>query len=548
MKFEDKKIKEILLSESYVSEEDVKKAEVFAKSHKSSLVDYFLMEGIITKALLGQAVAEFFKMNYADMILHPILAESVLRIPELIAKEYRVALFSEKEKEVVIATDRPDKKLIPKLKKILKKNVILAYSLPEEIDSIFIHYQKSLEKRFSMIIEKQEKVAPEILEEIFEDAVTNGASDIHFEPQGKEAFIRFRIDGVLHEVGILAKEYYENILNRIKVQSHLRIDEHFSAQDGAIRYFLKDKHMTVDMRVAIVPVLDGEKIVIRLLAQYVQDFTLSGIGLSEVDETLFRTISKKPFGMVLVTGPTGAGKTTTLYALLKTLHHPEINITTIEDPVEYKISGMNQIQVNQQTNLTFSEGLKSIVRQDPDIILVGEIRDRETAEIGVNAALTGHLLFSTFHANDSATAIPRLLDMGIEPFLLASTLEVIVAQRLIRTICLSCRQSQKVKQSQIIKEFPKLKSFYKDSDEYVTIYKGKGCPACRNTGYRGRKALFEFLEITPEMRDLILENPSTKQIWNLAKLQGARSLFEDGMDKVHNGITTIEEVLRVASL
>jgi type II secretory ATPase GspE/PulE/Tfp pilus assembly ATPase PilB-like protein len=228
------------------------------------------------------------------------------------------------------------------------------------------------------------------------------ASDIHFEPQEKEVVVRFRVDGLLHEAGRFTKEVYENILNRIKVQAHLRIDDHFSAQDGAIR-FAKEQGV-VDMRVSVIPTLDGEKITIRLLAEYVKGFTFADLGVSEKDQAVFLSAAKKPFGMILVTGPTGSGKTTTLYALLKMLNNPAVNITTIEDPVEYKILGVNSIQVNPQTNLTFAKGLRSIVRQDPDIILVGEIRDLETAEIAVNAALTGHLLFSTFHANDAATA------------------------------------------------------------------------------------------------------------------------------------------------
>ncbi len=244
-------------------------------------------------------------------------------------------------------------------------------------------------------------------------------------------------------------------------------------------------------------------------------------------------------------GPTGSGKTTTLYALLKTLNRPEVNITTIEDPVEYRIPSINQIQINTQTNLTFAKGLRSIARQDPDIILVGEIRDLETAEIAVNAALTGHLLLSTFHANDAATAIPRLLDMGIEPFLLASTLEIVIAQRLVRRICEFCRYS-------VTKKREEFKDILSDIEHYfpkitATLYQGKGCSTCGGTGYKGRIAIFEFIVMTPEMQDLFLKNPSTKQVWELARAQGAHSLFEDGFTKVKQGVTTLEELLRIAA-
>ena len=249
--------------------------------------------------------------------------------------------------------------------------------------------------------------------------------------------------------------------------------------------------------------------------------------------------------MILTTGPTGSGKTTTLYALLKIVNSPDVNITTIEDPVEYKVLGVNQIQVNRETNLTFAKGLRSIVRQDPDIILVGEIRDKETAEIAVNAALTGHLLYSTFHANDAATAIPRLLDMGIQPFLLASTLEIIVAQRLVRKICDHCRHS--VTKSGKDFNTPQLRALNKYfGSKTTTFYEGKKCGACGDTGYKGRTAIFEFILITPEMQNLILHAPSAQEIWKLARKEGSKTLFEDGIEKVKTGVTTVEELLRVA--
>jgi type IV pilus assembly protein PilB len=247
--------------------------------------------------------------------------------------------------------------------------------------------------------------------------------------------------------------------------------------------------------------------------------------------------------MILVTGPTGSGKTTTLYALIKMLNQPQVNIMTIEDPVEYRIAGVNQIQVNTATNLTFAKGLRSIIRQDPDVVLVGEIRDTETAEIAVNAALTGHLMLSTFHANDAATAIPRLLNMNVEPFLLASTLELIVAQRLVRRICEHCRRSVTYSQSELTEKFEDAKNYF--TGKTVTLYEGKGCEACSHTGYKGRLAVFEFIKVTAEIENLILENPASKQIWELARTQGTRSMFEDGIDKVKNGITTIDELLRV---
>jgi len=541
---DEKKLKEILLKENYVSASDLLQAEDYAKSHRVSIVEYLLTNGLITKDLLGQALAEFYGVHYADLNTYQPPRERVLKIPEKIAEHYHMVLFDEDDANVIIATDNPRQPgLMAELRRIFKqKNIAIYYSLPEDIEAVFVHYRKSLDVRFVKIIKSQKRIAPEIINEIIEDALAYRASDIHFEPLEHEAVIRFRIDGVLREVGRIDKIYYENILNRIKVAAHLRIDEHASAQDGSIHYVKGEQ--VVDMRVSVAPTIDGEKIAIRLLSEYVRGFTLSDLGLSSGDQKIIREAAEKPFGMILVTGPTGSGKTTTLYALIKILNTPEVNITTIEDPVEYKIVGVNQIQVNPQTNLTFAAGLRSIARQDPDIILVGEIRDRETAEIAVNAALTGHLLFSTFHANDAATAIPRLLNMGVEPFLVASTLELVIAQRLVRKICENCRLTHSIKKEDLDKLSPNLSSYL--PGETVTVYRGKGCSICKDVGYRGRTAVFEFIRITPEMENLILQQPTAKQIWQLARQQGAHSLFEDGIAKVKNGITTIEELLRVA--
>ncbi|MCR4328491.1 MAG: GspE/PulE family protein [Patescibacteria group bacterium] len=545
VKFDDTAIRELLLKESYVSEEDAQKADDFAKEHHTAFIDYLLQERLITKDLIGQAIAESLKIPYADLNSTPSTSEQVQKIPEDIAKKYRVVIFTEEDKKVMVATDNPqDENLLPEIEKLFPgKKIDIAYSIADDIDASFVHYQKPLETRFSKIIEKKGRIAPELLEEIFDDALVYHASDIHFEPRQNNVLVRFRVDGVLHEAGKIPREYYENILNRIKVQSGLRIDEHVTAQDGSLRY--EKGSAVVDMRTSIVPTVEGEKVVLRVLSAYVQGFSLGDIGLSPAHQELLREAADKPFGMILVVGPTGSGKTTTLYSLLKIVNNPDVNITTIEDPVEYKVVGVNQIQVNNQTKLTFAKGLRSIVRQDPDIILVGEIRDQETAEIAVNAALTGHLLYSTFHANDAATALPRLLDMGTEPFLLASTLQVIVAQRLVRKICEHCKHS--VTKSSSDFNTPQLKTSHAYfGGKSATFYEGKKCEACGYTGYLGRTAIFEFIKITPEMQDLILHSPSTKEIWKLARKEGSNTLFEDGIEKVKVGITTLEELLRVA--
>lgn len=543
MNIKDKKLKEILLKEGYVSTEDLSSAEKYAQKTHGSIVDYLMIHKLITKDLLGQAIAESLNVPYADLNSLQPSRDQIVKIPETLARKFRAVLFKEDTIQATVTTDNPTQAgIVDALRQALKgKKIKITYSLPEDIDATLVHYHKALETRFSKILKEQKRIAPEIITEIFNDALIFKASDIHFEPQEREVVIRFRVDGVMQEAGRIAKEYYENILNRIKIMAHLRTDEHFSAQDGSIRY--KQDDWQVDMRVSIVPTLDGEKIVLRLLAEYIRAFGLDDVGLSDQDQEILLTAAKKPFGMILVTGPTGSGKTTTLYALLKILNKPDVNIATIEDPVEYKIVGVNHIQVNPYTNLTFAKGLRSIIRQDPDIILVGEIRDLETAEIAVNAALTGHLLLSTFHANDAATAIPRLLDMSIEPFLLASTLELIVAQRLVRKICESCRYSYTATAAAIEKVSPAALPYL---EKTKTLYQGKGCATCSATGYRGRTAIFETIQITPEMEDLILKHPSDRQVWALARQQGSRFLFEDGIEKVKKGITSLEELLRVA--
>ena len=544
MKINDEKLKAILLKGSYVSKGDLKKAEKLANKTKGTITDYLFREQLVTHDLLGQAIAEDFGIPYADLNSAVIAKEQVLKIPKEVAAKYKVVLFKLDEGSVIIATDDPRREgLMMELKTLFPdKEIKINYSLPGDINEVFIHYRKALEARFVKIIKEQRRIAPEIIGEILDDAITFRASDVHFEPGDKEVRVRFRIDGVLNGVGNIPKGYYDNIVNRVKVQAHLRIDEHYAAQDGAIRH--RKDNVDIDLRVSITPTINGEKIVIRILSEYIKDFTLNDLGLSSKDQVSIEKSSKKPFGMVLVTGPTGSGKTTSLYSILKLLNNSQVNITTIEDPVEYKIAGINQIQVNKDTNLTFDDGLRSIVRQDPDIILVGEIRDKETAEIAVNAALTGHLLFSTFHSNDAATTIPRLLDMNIEPFLLASTLETIIAQRLARKVCDYCKVSEVLNKDKIRKLLPNYDKYFLGS---FNLYKGKGCAMCGNTGYKGRTAIFEIINISRDLQELIIKNPSAKDIWDLAKKQGARSLFDDGLEKVKSGITTLEELMRVAS-
>jgi type II secretory ATPase GspE/PulE/Tfp pilus assembly ATPase PilB-like protein len=523
-------LKAILLKESYISEADSKAAEAVA-TDSAGYIDYLIREELLSKSLLGQAIAEAYKLPYADFERTPPIKQNITRIPD--------------DHIVAIATDTPQNVKTDQLSPLFKGFTIrLAYTLPEYITAAFSSYAQPLGTRFSAIVERGEQIAPEIINEIIKDALMYRSSDIHIEPQADSVLVRFRVDGGLREAGTLPGTYYENILNRVKVLSGMRIDEHFSAQDGAMQY--SDGSATADLRVSLVPTVNGEKIVMRVLGSYIQSYTLADLGLSEQHRAMLETAAAKPFGMILTTGPTGSGKTTSLYALLKLLNRPNINATTIEDPVEYKMAGINQIQVRTASGLTFAHGLRAIVRQDPDIILVGEIRDQETAEISINAALTGHLLLSTFHANDAATAIPRLIDMGIEPFLLASTLEVIIAQRLVRKICNRCRTA--ISADAALASLPaSIRPASLHITRKSTFYSGKGCDACNDTGYQGRSALFELIPVTPEIQELITTSPTAREIATLAHKQGVATMFEDGIEKAKNGVTTLAEVVRVVA-
>ena len=581
MQLTNEDLGKILLSQNYVSEQELVQVLKEADERKVELRTVLFEKRLLTSDLLENALAEHYKLPFYDLLGKPPAREVVAAIPEDCARSLSlIAIAYEADKSITIATSDPAQegleeavrsnigqtqyvltgkakedeaksakkalwgKSAPTPSKKFNGSITYVYAPKNAISNAFSLYRKPLATRFQSIIEKQKQVAPEILEEIFDDAMGLKASDIHFEPQEKDVIVRFRVDGVMHEAGRLPKPFYEGIVNRIKIEANLRIDEHFSAQDGAIRY--KSKAGMMDVRVSIIPIVDGEKVVMRLLSEYVKNLTLADLGFSDSFREGLERAANKPFGMIIATGPTGAGKSTTLYGLIKIRNRPDVNISTIEDPVEYKIPGINHIQVNMQTGLTFAKGLRSLVRQDPDIVLVGEIRDTETAQIAVNAALTGHLLFSTLHANDSATAIPRLIDMGVEPFLLASTLEVVVAQRLARRICPQCRFSYKV-------DAKDARTLFKNADKYftgeeqVTLYRGKGCDACGNTGYRGRVGIYELLEVNKDIEELIVKKCNSTDLLLCARKHGFVFLFEDGLEKAKAGLTTIEELLRIAA-
>lgn len=383
----------------------------------------------------------------------------------------------------------------------------------------------------------------DLVNAILEKACSTGASDIHIDPSQHDLRIRMRIDGVLKSVCTLSKNLHSEIIARIKVLAKLRSDEHQTTQDGRFRYQKHDSNDFVDIRVSIIPTYYGENAVLRLLTDKGNLFTLENLGFEPSDQKKIERALRKPNGMILSTGPTGSGKTTTLYTLIKMLSKPDVSIVTIEDPIEYAMHDIKQIQVNQKTGLTFANGLRSILRQDPNIIMVGEIRDSETARIAVNTALTGHLLLSTLHTNDAATTLPRLLDMGIEEYLVASTVSIAIGQRLVRKICPICREKthfDPVLKEHLASENPKV-----FSDGEIVFYKGAGCDACSQSGYNGRVCINEVLVADEMIRKAILEKASADVIKKVAIASGMTTMFEDGLKKVKTGQTTLEEVLRV---
>ncbi len=372
-------------------------------------------------------------------------------------------------------------------------------------------------------------------------AYAAGASDIHIDPLETGVTVRFRIDGILHDVLLLPKRVHTLLVTRIKVLSELRTDEHQAAQDGRFRVIADG--LPIDIRVSIVPTFYGENVVMRLLVGRARAYELEDLGFSPSDLAKVEENYKKSYGMILATGPTGSGKTTSLYSVLQQLNTRAISIVTIEDPIEYAIAGITQIQVNPQTNLTFADGLRSIVRQDPNIIMVGEIRDEETAGIAVNAAMTGHLLLSTLHTNDAAVTLPRLLDMGIEPFLIASTVNVAIGQRLIRKLCPKCASSRKltaVEQQSLRGLIPS--GFF---TRFQNFAEPKGCKACNNAGFVGRVGIYEVLEMSERIRHMIMKRETADEIRKVAIEEGMTTMLVDGLQKAAAGITSIGEVLRV---
>lgn len=548
-------LQELLITNKLIDQKAFSDLDKATTASGKSIEEALVEHKIITDEDLGKLVAKALNTPYVHLKDVTIADEVFTLIPERIARSDKMIAFAKDAQGLSIAMSYPHKSEI--LDMLARKTGLplrLFVATDKDIDDTLLMYKKDLQKVVDSLIKEDIQILSDddppvakIVDALVETASRDKASDIHMEPEEKGAVVRLRIDGVLHEVLHVSKYLHDRMVTRIKVLSSLRTDEHMAAQDGKMKFEIDSERL--DIRVSIIPIVEGEKVVMRLLASSSQTFTLQDLGMSEMDLAKVERAYSKSYGMVLSTGPTGSGKTTSIYSMLKILNTREKNLTSIEDPVEYHITGANQVQVNTKTNLTFANGLRSLLRQDPNIIFVGEIRDSETAGIAVNAALTGHLVFSTLHTNDAATAIPRLVDMKVEPFLVASTVNVIIAQRLVRKICDSCRVSEVVTFDQLAKNLPKdiiLKHYNPvGKDKEIRVYKGRGCKVCHMTGYHGRIGVYEVLEVSKSIRELVAKRSDSDTIFQAAIAEGMTTMLDDGLQKVAKGSTTIEEVLRV---
>ena len=468
------------------------------------------------------------------------IIKALVNTEDIIAKVE--ALLRSKTKEIPIdkveiaAGDAAVQEVAKKAEAIRKEKFEVSLEAPRRIKSKIDNMLLMSENEISII---------NLVDSMMEYAFLARASDIHLEPVEDKLIARLRIDGILHDVFMFPKGIHPGVITRIKVLGGMRTDEHQAAQDGRFRITIANPPSQFDVRVSIIPTYYGENSVLRLLAEQTQIAKIDDLALTEDNKEKIKKATRRPHGMILATGPTGSGKTTTLYTILKEVNTREVSVITIEDPIEYSLEGIDQIQVNQRTGLTFAAGLRSILRQDPNVIMVGEIRDQETASIAVNAALTGHKLLTTIHTNDSATTLPRLLDMGVEPFLVASTVNIAIGQRLVRMICPQCKTKKRLTEA----EFDSLKDHLPAEivDNHRDFYYGKGCAECGDTGYFSRMGLYEVLEINDFIREAIMRRADAGEIKKIAIKNGMVTLLEDGFKKAIEGLTTVEEILRVVN-
>jgi len=557
-----------LVTDGYIGQKQLQEALLWQKATGSDIYDYLVEKGYIKEETLAKFIAEKKNLPYVSLNELDIDYELVKLIPEKVVKKYNVLPISKSKREITVAMANPfDLTAINDIEFASGYMVVPVVteksSIKRVLDKIYQEAEKSLSEIMKLVKEEERQL--EVLKSakedvdlkdlasaaeeapivrlanfIFSEAIKKKASDIHIEPYEDELRIRFRIDGVLHEVLNLSMNLHPGLSSRLKVMSDMDISERRIPQDGRMK--IKVENRKIDMRVNSIPTIFGEKIVIRILDERNLVLDLSKLGFEPHELEEFKTAISSPYGMILVTGPTGSGKTTTLYSALDSVNKEGVNIMTAEDPVEYYLKGINQVQMNDKIGLNFSSALRSFLRQDPDIILVGEIRDLETAEIAIKAAQTGHLVLSTLHTNDALSTIDRLINIGIPPFMVTSAVILIIAQRLIRKICPTCKEVM----ADIPQEKLQVLGIPFEEVNNLLLYYGKGCEHCNHSGYKGRIGLYEVLPLKEEIKSLILKGAPYSELKKTAASLGMKTIKESGIKKLKEGITTIEEVLRVS--
>jgi type IV pilus assembly protein PilB len=566
---ENKTLSDILLSGKQITQEQYDDIKV--KSASKGVSEDTIIESlsIVTPDKLAEAKAKMLNIPFMTLDGASFSPQAIGYVPRAVAERFSLIpfAFDEKTQTLSIAMSNPvDLEAVTFVREKTGLNIKTFASSPSDVENaVNQQYRQEIVGEVGAALKETEqegkiktvdtsqiaqiiKEAPiaKIVSTILEYAVTSRASDIHIEPQEDRVRVRYRIDGILYDRLSLPKSVQDAVISRIKILSEMKIDEHRTPQDGRFNFKIEDKE--VDLRISVLPTSFGEKIVMRLLRKSGGVPSLQELGLAGASLRNLETAMLRPHGIIIVVGPTGSGKTTTLYSVLSKLNTTRVNIMTLEDPIEYQMAGINQVQINPAVGLTFADGLRAFLRQDPNIILVGEIRDQETTELAIQAALTGHLVFSTLHTSNAAGALPRLLDLGAESFLLASTMNAILGQRIVRKICDSCKIDY-VPPAQLVEEMKVVLGKYYPGEEdgkSVKFYKGKGCAECGDSGYLGRVGIFETLSITEKISSLVLQRADSGTIEKEAIAGGMITMKQDGYLKVLQGVTSVEEVLRVA--
>ncbi len=563
-------LRKLLVDAGLVSQGDFDSSLREAQRAGRDIAEILISRRFVSQEYFDSLLAGYYKLPLANLTGKELSPEILNILPEEVARSRSAVAFErDKEKVKVALLDPGNLETIKFLERYINKPLMIHLATEDDLKYAFSQYRQEIVKSFQDSIAEQvrmvarmnvtgrgsdlAKAATElpvvsIVDSLIAYAAALNATDVHLEALANEVLIRFRIDGILREIAHLPVEIHPALVARIKIMAGCQIDEHSKPQDGRIKYQRGTE--IFDIRVAVMPTYYGEKITLRLLLAAIKPLSFLELGMTNEQVVILERNIKKTFGMILSTGPTSSGKTTTQYSILSRLNRPEVNMVTIEDPIEYELRYVNQTQVNPRAGIDFASGLRAFLRPDPNIIMVGEVRDSETAEIATHAALTGHLVLSTLHTNDASTAVPRLVDMGVEPFLVAATLNLVMAQRLVRRICRECIETIEVTDAtqQAIVNQLKISSPGKVQGFAMpkTLYHGKGCQVCGWRGYKGRLAIFEFFEMLPEIRNYIADRNFTLDgLKNLATAKGMKTMFEDGLDKAQLGLTTVEEVLRV---